>query len=55
MLTTYDRYMREYRAKLIKARLERDVPQYEETETVSGLRVVQVTRQAMKETVRYEA
>ena len=52
MLTTYDRYMREYRAKLIKARLERPVPQAEETETVPGLRVVQAIRQAQKDTMR---
>jgi len=55
MLTTYDRYMRDYRAKLLKARLERPVPQLKETETVPGIRVVQAARQAMKETVRYEA
>jgi hypothetical protein len=29
MLVTYDRYMREYRAKLLKARLEREIPRDE--------------------------
>lgn len=55
MLVTYDRYMREYRAKLVKAKYEREVPQATETETVPGLRVIQAIRQAHKETVRYEA
>ena len=52
MLVTYDRYMREYRAKLLKSKLERPVPQAEETETVPGLRVVQAIRQAHKDTMR---
>lgn len=52
MMTTYDRYMRDYRAKLLKARLERPVPQVEETETVPGIRVAQLIRQAHKNTMR---
>ena len=52
MLVTYDRYMRDYRAKLLKARLERPVPQLRETETVPGVRVVQAARQAQKNTFR---
>jgi hypothetical protein len=54
MLGTYDRYMRDYRAKLLKARLERELPRSEDS-VVPGVRVTQVLRQAMKETVRYEA
>ena len=45
MLTTFDRYMREYRAKLLKARLERELPR-DEQGTVAGIRIVQVIRQA---------
>ena len=52
MLVTYDRYMREYRAKLVKAKYERPVPQVTETETVPGIRVAQLIRQAMKNTMR---
>ena len=52
MLVTYDRYMRDYRAKLLKARLERPVPQLKETETVPGVRVAQVVRQAVKDSLR---
>ncbi len=52
MLTTYDRYMREYRAKLLKARLEREVPQAQETEVVPSVRVAQLIRQAHKDSVR---
>lgn len=52
MLVTYDRYMREYRAKLLKAKLERPVPQVQETETVPGVRVAQVIRQSVKNTLR---
>jgi hypothetical protein len=52
MLTTYDRYMREYRAKLVKARLEREVPQAQETEVVPSVRVAQLIRQAHKDSVR---
>jgi hypothetical protein len=52
MLTTYDRYLRDYRAKLLKARLERPVPQLVETETVPGVKVVQAARQAVKDTMR---
>ena len=51
MLTSYDRYMREYRVKLLKARLEREIPR-DEQGTVSGLRIVQVIRQAAKDSVR---
>ena len=51
MLVTYDRYMREYRAKVVKARLEREIPR-DEQGTVSGLRIVQVIRQAEKESHR---
>ena len=52
MLVTYDRYMREYRAKLLKAKLGREVPQDKETETVPGIRVAQAIRQAHKDTMR---
>ncbi len=52
MLVTYDRYMRDYRAKLLKARLERSVPQGDTQETVPGVRVAQVIRQAVKDTLR---
>jgi hypothetical protein len=51
MLVSYDRYMREYKAKLLKARLEREIPR-DEQGTVAGIRVVQVIRQAMKDTTR---
>jgi len=51
MLTTYDRYLREYRAKILKAKLEREIPRDEEG-TVAGIRVVQVIRQAMKDSCR---
>jgi hypothetical protein len=52
MLATYDRYMREYRAKLLKARLEREVPQAQETEVIPSARVAQAMRQAVKDTMR---
>jgi hypothetical protein len=51
MLVSYDRYLREYRAKLLKARLEREIPR-DDYGTVSGLRIVQIIRQAEKESHR---
>ena len=52
MLTTYDRYLREYRAKLLQHKLERPVPQLEETEVIASVRIVQAMRQAVKDTMR---
>jgi hypothetical protein len=43
--------MREYRAKLLKARLEREIPR-DEQGTVPGLRVVQIIRQAAKDSFK---
>jgi hypothetical protein len=51
MLTTYDRYMSEYRVKVLKARLEREIPR-DDYGTVSGLRIVQIIRQAEKDSHR---
>ncbi len=52
MLVTFDRYMRDYRAKLLKAKLERAVPQGDTQETVPGVRVAQVMRQSVKDSLR---
>ena len=52
MLTTYDRYLREYRLKLLQHKLERPVPQLTETEVIASVRIVQAMRQAVKETMR---
>ncbi len=51
MLVTYDRYMRDYRTKLLKAKLEREMTR-DESEVVPGVRVVQVVRQAVKDSCR---
>ena len=53
MLTTYDRYMRDFRIKLVSERLKReDAPGVSEEMIVPSVRVVQVIRQAVKDTVR---
>lgn len=51
MIVTYDRYMRDYRAKLLKAKLERELPKADDG-VVPGVRVTQVIRQAVKMTMR---
>ena len=52
MLTTYDRYMREFRLKRLEIKLEREQPQ-DEREVVPAVHVALiVTRQAVKDTFR---
>lgn len=51
MLTTYDRYMRDFRIKLLSEKLKRK-DTYEETEVIAGVHVAQVMRQAVKDSMR---
>ena len=52
MLTTYDRYMREFRLKRLETKLEREQPQ-DEREVVPAVHVALiVTRQAVKDTFK---
>ena len=53
MLTTYDRYMREFRLKRLQAQLERnDAP--DTSEVVPGVHVALIaTRAAVKHTMRH--
>lgn len=53
MLTTYDRIMREWRIKRLEARLQRERELLAaDGEVIPGYRVVQVIRQAHKDTMR---
>ena len=57
MMTTYDRYMREFRAKRVKAQLERETVPDDEAipSTIVGLfilRAAQRERQRVKDTMR---
>lgn len=51
MLCTYDRYMRDFRIKLLSEKLKRK-DTYEETEVIAGVHVAQVMRQAVKDSMR---
>lgn len=51
MLTTYDRYMREFRLKRLSEQLKR-VDEQDEREVVSSAHVALVMRQAIKDTMR---
>ncbi len=50
MIVTYDRYMRDYRAKLLKAKLERQPTP--DTEAIPGVRIALMRRAAVKQTMR---
>ena len=52
-MITYDRYMREFRLKRLSEQLKReDAPGVSEEMIVPAIRVVQVIRQAHKDTMR---